>query len=249
MGDFGFQDSFPLPVAASPLCSLEHQIYCYSHPNALMSPGDNRIICCHQDGHSVGEQTPFRGLWSAERGSESSVLNWANTVDHLKCRVQFLLLVWWTPPLLTEILRKLIFQERAERMEERSVSRRSPGLGGCLREDPTALLQDCPVSFLQSPPCYLSFSLKWQVGVWPLCEVRVSVQWGGSDLGRVRWQEFWGLLWHLCSLREVPRAPRWISTVTSTLRAEDLLLPAQLPSHFAQLTCLFSQLLQFLFTS
>lgn len=98
-------------------------------------------------------------------------------------------------------------------------------------------------------PCYQSFSLKWQVSVWPLCKVCVSVPWAGLDLCRVRWQEFWGLLWHLCLLREVPRAPLWIWAVTSTLQAEDLLLPAQLPSHFTQLTCLFSQLLQFLFTS
>lgn len=62
-----FQDSFPLPVSANPLCSSEHQIHCCSHPNALMSTGANRIICCNQVDLSVGDQTPFRGLWFAER--------------------------------------------------------------------------------------------------------------------------------------------------------------------------------------
>lgn len=139
MGDFGFQDSFPFPVAASPLCSLQHQIHCCSHPGALMSTGDNWITCFNQVGLSVGEQTPFRALWSAEMGSE-----WPNSaqnkvVDHLKCRVQFLLLVWWPPPLLMQVFRKLIFQETAERMGGKSASRRYTGLGGCWRKDPTAL--------------------------------------------------------------------------------------------------------------
>lgn len=36
-------------------------------------------------------------------------------------------------------------------------------------KDPTALLHHCPLPFLQSPPCYQSFSLKWKVDVQGLC--------------------------------------------------------------------------------
>lgn len=133
-----FQDSFPLPVAASPLCS---------HSDALMSTGDNRIICCSQAGPSVGEHTPFRGLGCAERGSDSSVLNCASGVDHLKCRVQFLLLVHTT--FTHGTLRMLMVQEIAERVWRRSVSRTYPGLGGCLRKTP---LPCC------SPALFLSYN-------------------------------------------------------------------------------------------
>lgn len=140
---------------------------------------------------------PFRVLWSAEMGSERPNSGQNKVVDHIKCRVQFLLLVWWPPPLLMQVLRMLIFQEIAERMEEKSVSSRYIGLGGCLRKDPTALLHDCPVSFLPSPPCYQSLNGKWVCGHCAT-QVCVSVQWGWLDLCKVRWQEFWRLLWHLC---------------------------------------------------
>ena len=75
------------------------------------------------------------------------MLDLADMVDHLNCRVLFLLLVWGTPPLLMQVIRKPIFQEIVKRMGERSVSRRYTGLG-CLRKDLAALLHDHPVSFL-----------------------------------------------------------------------------------------------------
>lgn len=148
-----FHNSFPLPIAASPLCPLQHQIHCCSHPNALRSTGDNRISCCNQVGFFVCKWTPFRGLpVSAERCGKCSMPNSADVVDHLNCRVLFLLLVWGTPPLVMQVIRKLIFQETVERMGERSVSRRCTG-PGCSRKDLTALLHHRPDSCLPSPPC------------------------------------------------------------------------------------------------
>lgn len=135
-----------------------------------------------------------------------TVLCWTGPT-HLKCRVQFLLLVWWTPSLVVQILRKLIFQETEERMGERSVSRRFPGPRGCLK----TLLPSCTtVLFLSynALPATRASLLKGR-GCVALCKVCVSVHRGGLHLCRVRWQEFWGLLWHLCWLREVPRAPEY----------------------------------------
>lgn len=46
------------------------------------------------------------------------MLNLADVVDHLNCRVLFLLLVWGTPVFLMQGMRKLRFQEILEGMRK-----------------------------------------------------------------------------------------------------------------------------------
>lgn len=107
--------------------------------------------------------TPLLEVWDLLRGSDSSVLNSANRVDHLKCRVQFLLLVHTT---FTHGSPQDADHSGDSREDVEKVCKQDiPKPRRMFKKDPTALLHACPVSFLQSPPCYQSSSLKWEVSV------------------------------------------------------------------------------------
>lgn len=141
-----FHDSFPLPIAASSLCPLRHQVRCCSHPDALMNTGDNRIICCNQARLSVCTWTTFRSLpVSAERCSQGSTPNLADTADHLDCKLLFLLPLWGIPPPIVQVIRELIFQETGERTGKKLCKQQFHR----------------PWTFKKGPHCLLHHPLSW----------------------------------------------------------------------------------------